>query len=317
MKLKNLIISFLLIFSLLGATSCSLINFGGTNPPSNDETTWVDNAIHPEGVSAFDEDAFVAINNGVPKFSSAELTTVAYEFYSDLDSLGRCGIAIASCGKEIMPKPDEQRGNISSVTPSGWVQAQYDSSIISTRYLYNRAHLIGWQLSAENANSKNLITGTRYLNVEGMLPFENMVADYIKETNNHVAYRITPFFYENNLVCSGVQMEAFSIEDNGEGVSFNVYCYNVQPGIVINYKTGQSRLASDSDAQTPPSSEDSNNSESGENESTEKMVYRTNTGKRYHLDKDCAGKNGYEVSLEDAIKNGLTACGTCARKEVA
>jgi DNA-entry nuclease len=185
--------------------------------------------------------AYTVINDNIPSFSSEELTTIGYEKYSDLDSLGRCGVAIASCGKEIMPKEGEERGSISSVTPTGWVQAKYEG--VSGGYLYNRCHLIGWQLSAENANKKNLLTGTRYMNTEGMLVFENMVADYIKETGNHVAYRITPIYEGNNLVASGVQMEAYSIEDEGEGICFNVYCYNVQPGIEIDYATGESALA--------------------------------------------------------------------------
>ena len=184
---------------------------------------------------------FEVINDNKTSFSQSELTTTAYESYSSLDSLGRCGVAIASLGKETMPAPDEERGSISSVYPSGWVQAKYD--IIDGKYLYNRCHLIGWQLSAENANKRNLITGTRFFNTEGMLPYENMVADYIKETSNHVAYRVTPVYEGNNLVCSGVKIEAYSIEDNGDGLEFNVYCYNYQPGIVIDYRTGESRLA--------------------------------------------------------------------------
>ena len=191
-------------------------------------------------IEAYSGVAYTVINDNIPSFSSEELTTTGYEKYSDLDSLGRCGVAIASCGKEIMPKEGEERGSISSVTPSGWVQAKYEG--VSGGYLYNRCHLIGWQLSAENANKKNLLTGTRYMNTEGMLVFENMVADYIKETGNHVAYRITPIYEGNNLVASGVQMEAYSIEDDGEGICFNVYCYNVQPGIQIDYATGKSRM---------------------------------------------------------------------------
>ena len=191
--------------------------------------------------------AYAVINDNVPSFNKYELTTKGYETYASLDSFGRCGGAVASCGREIMPKPDEERGSISSVKPSGWVQAQYDC--VSGKYLYNRCHLIGWQLSAENANKRNLITGTRYMNTEGMLPFENMVADYIRETNNHVAYRITPVYDGNDLVAKGVQMEAYSIEDDGEGICFNVFCYNVQPGVKIDYTTGRS-WASESNKET-------------------------------------------------------------------
>lgn len=181
---------------------------------------------------------FVVINDNVPSFNKYELTTKGYETYASLDSLGRCGGAVASCGREIMPKENEERDSISAVKPSGWVQAQYDW--VSGKYLYNRCHLIGWQLSAENANKRNLITGTRYMNTEGMLPFENMVADYIRETDNHVAYRITPIYNGSDLVAKGVQMEAYSVEDDGEGICFNVFCYNVQPGVEIDYTTGRS-----------------------------------------------------------------------------
>ncbi len=182
---------------------------------------------------------YITLNDNIPNFSNSELTTKGYEKYSSLDSLGRCGVATASLGKEIMPKDGEKRGSISSIKPSGWVQAQYD--FISGKYLYNRCHLIGWQLSAENANAKNLITGTRHFNVDGMLPFENMVADYINETENHVAYRVTPIYNGSDLVAKGVQIEAYSVEDEGEGICFNVFCYNVQDGVEIDYSTGSSK----------------------------------------------------------------------------
>lgn len=197
-------------------------------------------------VPAYSGSPYIAINNNIPFFTSSELTTTGYENYSALDSLGRVGTATASLGKETMPKEGEERGSISSIYPTGWKQAKYDN--ISGKYLYNRCHLIGWQLSAENSNKQNLLTGTKYLNVSGMLPFENMVADYIKETNNHVAYRVTPIFEGNNLLASGVQIEAYSVEDGGDGICFNVYCYNVQPGISIDYSNGTSSL--DNTAQT-------------------------------------------------------------------
>ena len=189
-------------------------------------------------IPKFSGKAYAVINDNTPNFSIAELKTTGYETYSSLDSLGRTRVAIASVGKDTMPKSNEKRGSISKIKPSGWKQAKYDS--ISGGWLYNRCHLIGWQLSAENANKGNLITGTKYLNVSGMLPFENMVADYIDETENHVAYRITPIYEGNNLLASGVQMEAYSVEDNGEGICFNVYCYNVEPNITIDYATGNS-----------------------------------------------------------------------------
>ena len=184
---------------------------------------------------------YVEINNNIPYFKDEDYTTEAFERYSEWDVLGRSGVAFANICKEIMPKEGEERGDISSVKNlSGWVQKRYDN-IIKDKYLYNRCHLIGWQLAGENANKNNLITGTRYLNTEGMLPFENRVAEYIKNNqNNHVLYRVTPIFKDNNLLASGVEMEAWSVEDKGQKVCFNVYCYNVQPGIVIDYATGES-----------------------------------------------------------------------------
>lgn len=192
-----------------------------------------------EEVPEYSEFAYVVINDGVPFYENEDLKdTRAYEYYSELDYLGRCGYTMACLGKELMPT--EERGDISNVKPTGWVQAQYD--IVSGGSLYNRCHLIGFQLTGENANERNLITGTRYMNTEGMLPFENMIADYIKETGNHVLYRVTPIYDGENLLASGVQMEALSLEDYGDGVCLNVYIYNVQPGIIIDYATGESRL---------------------------------------------------------------------------
>lgn len=192
-----------------------------------------------KSVPAFSGNAYVVINDNQPEFSEADMTTNAYETYAQLDSLGRCGTAMACVGIEIMPT--EERGSIGQVKPSGWQTVKYD--FVDGKYLYNRCHLIGYQLTGENANEQNLITGTRYLNVEGMLPFENMVADYVKETGNHVIYRVTPVFEGNNLVAKGVQLEAKSVEDNGDGVCFNVYAYNNQPGVTIDYATGESYLS--------------------------------------------------------------------------
>ena len=189
-------------------------------------------------VPVFADEPFVAINENKPEFTEDDHTIDAYEHYGDLDKLGRCTQAIACVGVELMPT--EERGSISSVKPSGWVQAKYD--IVDGQSLYNRCHLIGFQLTGENANERNLITGTRYMNVEGMLPFENMIADYVKETHNHVLYRVTPIFDGTNLVARGVQLEALSMEDQGDGICFNVYVYNNQPGIVIDYSDGTSRL---------------------------------------------------------------------------
>ena len=179
---------------------------------------------------------YVKINNGKPYFTEEDYTTESFEKYSDLDEKGRCRVAYANIGKEIMPPVGDQRGDISSIKPTGWVQRKYNGE-----YLYNRCHLIGHQLSDEDANELNLITGTRYFNVNGMLPFENKVADYIeKHKNNHVLYRVTPIFKGNNKLASGVEIEAYSVEDRGKEICFNVYVYNVQPGITINYETGES-----------------------------------------------------------------------------
>lgn len=260
---------------------------------------------------------YAVINGGNPSFNEAELTRKAYEKYSPLDKLGRCQKAIASLGIETMPKAGEKRESISSIRPTGWRQAKYEG--ISSKDLYNRCHLIGWQLSAENANPKNLITGTRYMNVDGMLPFENMVADYIKETKNHVAYRVTPIYIGNNLVASGVQIEAYSIEDNGDGICFNVYCFNVQPGIKINYANGESsgpnggmlssNKGSSSSSKTEPATKKPNTPPLSQDSKT---VYITG-GECYHYDKDCAGKNGKAVTLNEAIQKGKRPCKKCAQ----
>lgn len=197
-------------------------------------TTSFDLSTIPE----FTDEPYVVLNNNEPEFNEEDFTKETFEEYSELDVLGRCGPAFANIGIETMPT--EERGEIGQIKPSGWQTIKYDN--IDGKYLYNRCHLIGYQLTGENDNEKNLITGTRYMNVEGMLPFENMVADYIEITENHVLYRVTPIFEGENLVASGVQMEAKSVEDNGEGICFNVYVYNSQPGIEINYTTGASKL---------------------------------------------------------------------------
>jgi len=193
--------------------------------------------ISLENIPEFTDQAYIPINNNVPFFDVTELTTESFEYYTELDELGRCGMTIACIGVDIMPTDD--RGEIGSVKPTGWQSVKYD--IVDGKYLYNRCHLIGFQLTGENANKQNLITGTRYMNTEGMLPFENMVADFVKETGYHVLYRVTPIYQGNDLVASGVQMEAWSVEDQGEGICYHVYVYNVQPGVIIDYATGENR----------------------------------------------------------------------------
>ena len=214
-----------------------------TNPNERNKMSQADtsvNSVDLNQIPDFDgETTFVAINNNVPTFTEEEKAKArsgSFEYYSELDSLGRVGIAYANLGKETMPPKGEKRGPIGHVKPSGWQSLKFDN--VDGKYLYNRSHLIGWQLSAENDNEKNLATGTRFFNVDGMLPFENLVADYIKNTGNHVLYRVTPIFEGDELVMRGLQMEAYSVEDDGAGVSYNVFVYNAQPGIYIDYLTG-------------------------------------------------------------------------------
>lgn len=254
-------------------------------------------------IPAYSDTAYVEINNNQPSFSEDDYTEASFESYSKLDSLGRCGVAFANISTDLMPT--EERGSIGQVKPSGWQTVKYD--FVDGKYLYNRCHLIGYQLTAENANEENLITGTRYLNVDGMLPFENMVADYIKETENHVLYRVTPIYEGNNLVASGVQMEARSVEDDGKGICFNVYCYNVQPGVQIDYATGESSLAgAPNDAAAQPTGE--------------KYVLNTSS-KRFHLP-DCSSveqisdnnRKDFTGSRDELIAQGYKPCGQCLKK---
>lgn len=221
---KKCIILLLSVLCLMGCTN-------PTNPTNSNNST-----VSLDSIPEFTNEPYVVINNNVPLFKDSDKTTKSFEKYSNLDKWGRCGVAYANLSQELMPT--EERGNISMVKPSGWHTVKYDN--VDGKYLYNRCHLIGFQLAGENANEKNLITGTRYMNVEGMLPFENMVADYIKETNNHVLYRVTPIYKGDNLIANGVTMEAYSVEDNGRGVQFYVYVYNNHPGIKIDYLTGDS-----------------------------------------------------------------------------
>lgn len=250
-------------------------------------------------VPEFSGEPYVVINNNQPSFSQEDMTEKSYEYYSPLDSLGRCGYTMACIGRDLMPTED--REGISQVKPSGWVQAQYDC--VDGKNLYNRCHLIGFQLTGENANKNNLITGTRYCNVEGMLPFENMVADYVKETGNHVLYRVTPIFEGRELVARGIGMEAYSVEDNGAGICFYVYLYNCQPGVIIDYSTGESRLA-----------DVEQNTATGSHE-----TYILNTSsKKFHT---AACKQGQSIkqnnkeiftgNREDLIKDGYTASKCC------
>ncbi len=238
------------ITSQLETTSSEKItsddNFIPENPdePTSTEKNSQD-LVTLNNIPEFNGKAYIILNNNIPEFTASEITENAFESYASLDSLGRCGVAFACLGKETMPK--SERGDIGMIKPSGWHTQKYDC--VDGKYLYNRCHLIGFQLSGENANEKNLITGTRYLNIKGMLPFENMVADYIKETSNHVMYRVTPIFEKDNLLCTGVQIEGYSVEDNGDGICFNVFAYNAQPSVKLNYKNGESYLLAEPSTQ--------------------------------------------------------------------
>lgn len=253
-------------------------------------------------VPPFSGSPYVVINNNEPEFSEAELVTQAYEHYSELDALGRCGYAMACVGVELMPT--QERGSIGQVKPSGWKTVKYD--FVDGKYLYNRCHLIGFQLTGENANERNLITGTRYLNVEGMLPFENMIADYIKETGNHVLYRATPVFDGEELLARGVQLEARSVEDDGAGICFHVYVYNEQPGVEIDHTTGESSLAQASEVASESSGESGNQ-------------YILNTSSKKFHTASCeqassisdANKELYTGDREQLMESGYTAGKCC------
>lgn len=267
-----------------------------------------------ETIPEFNDDPYVVVNNNEPEFDEAELVTESFEEYSSLDELGRCHTAYANIGQDIMPT--KERGKIGQVKPSGWHTYKYN--FVDGKYLYNRCHLIGYQLSAENANEENLITGTRYFNVEGMLPFENMVADYVKETDNHVLYRVTPIYEGDNMVASGVLMEAMSVEDEGSGIKFCVYVYNNQPGVDIDYATGESHL-SEADAESAENAEadDSNTSESSIEAVTSEYVVNENTHKFHQPDcssvkrmKD-SNKRAYTGSREELINEGYEPCKNC------
>lgn len=266
-------------------------------------TTW----NGQETVPVYSGEPYTELNGNIPYFTDREKTEDVFEHYSDLDTLGRCGTAYANICKELMPT--EKRGEIGMIKPTGWHTVRYDD-IISDKYLYNRCHLIGFQLAGENANEKNLVTGTRYMNVDGMLPFENMIADYVKETDNHVLYRVTPIFVGDNLVCRGVEMEAYSVEDNGEGTSFHVFVYNIQPGIEIDYATGDSWVANSM-------ADIVDDTEEHAQYATTLYVINAKTRKFHFPDCDSVGKiskqnkKERETDRAELIAEGYTPCGSC------
>ena len=298
--IKQTALSLLLLLSLL-LSACGAVP--GGNQPS----------FSLEDIPEFSGEPYVVLEDNQPAFTQEDLTAGSFEEYTPLDVLGRCGAAFAMVGLDTMPTRD--RESISQVKPSGWQTAEYDTDLVDGGYLYNRCHLIGFQLTGENANEENLITGTRYLNVEGMLPFENMVADYVKETGNHVLYRATPVFSGTELVARGVELEALSVEDSGDGVCFHVYCYNNQPGITIDYATGDSWLSgTDSQASGAP---ESGSSQSGDVPGEQHYILNTSS-KKFHRP-DCSGvtnmspsnRQDYTGTRQSLLDQGYSPCGTC------
>lgn len=325
----SLIVAFLLAFlSLTGCkggseeptTTDSSTTQNLENEPSTGEnegfkdddepSTQVETPTKPINTGGFDISSvplysgtpYAVVNNNKPFFTESDYTTSSFEYYSPLDDLGRCGVTYACVGQDIMPT--EERGEIGQVKPTGWHTVKYDC--VDGKYLYNRCHLIGFQLTGENANTRNLITGTRYMNVDGMLPFENEIDDYVDATNNHVLYRVTPIFEGNNLLATGVLMEAYSVEDNGKGVCFNVFCYNVQPGVILDYSTGESKLAStDNEETTSPEA------------TVNEYVLNTNS-KKFHKpncssvnDMSEKNKDEFTGTRDELLNNGYSPCGYC------
>ena len=290
MKFIRRVLPPLLLFCLAVCAYLYLPNFSADSPPAAEKP-----------LPAYSGDPWVEVNGNRPDFDTSQLDSCSFETYAPLDDLGRCGAAYACVGQDLMPT--EERGPIGQVKPSGWQLAKYDC--VDGKYLYNRCHLIGYQLTGENANEQNLITGTRYLNVEGMLPFENQVADHVRRTGGHVLYRVTPDFQGTELVARGVWMEALSLEDGGAGVCFSVYVYNVQPGITIDYATGESHLT---EADT-----------GGGGAGDTAFTYILNTRSMKFHDPGCSGaadikaenRQLYTGSREELIAQGYSPCGQC------
>ncbi len=259
-------------------------------------------------IPKFSDEPYVILNDNNPEFTESDLVTDSYEYYSPLDTLGRCGYVMACVGTDIMPT--EERGAIGMVKPTGWQTVKYD--IVDGKYLYNRCHLIGYQLTGENANTKNLITGTRYLNIEGMLPFENLIAEYVEETDNHVIYRVTPIFEGDNLLATGVQMEGYSVEDDGAEICFNVFAYNAQPGITIDYATGESYQKDNKSTASNSKSSDF------EDENTITTYVINKNTKKFHLPScssvtDMKSQNKKEITQtrEELEELGYSPCRSC------
>ncbi len=328
MKKKN---SYIIYIALLGLLVT--LALGGCRADSEQAEEIYNQAASAgaDGISLadippYDGELSVELSGNVPSFPEEEITTEPFERYSELDELGRCGTAYANICEELMPT--EPRGDIGMIKPTGWHTVKYDS--VDGNYLYNRCHLIAFMLAGENDNEKNLITGTRYFNVEGMLPFEQMVADYVEESGGHVLYRVTPGYQGDNLVASGVMMEAYSVEDAGAGVCFCVYVYNVQPGVEIDYATGESRLASEmggADGAAQPDKTQRNGSgdadgafdEQGQQAKEESGQYILNQNTHKFHTPDCGSaadikpqnRAEYEGSRAELVRQGYEPCGRC------
>lgn len=296
MKNKSKTLSLLIAICLLFSACTNIAAINNTN--SINAQSYLDIESLPE----YTDSPYIIINDNQPEFDKSDMTTKSFEKYGELDNLGRCTACIANVGKDIMP--NEEREAIGNVKPTGWHTVKYEN--VDGKYLYNRCHLIGYQLTAENANKNNLITGTRYLNIDGMLSFENEIAEYVKMSNNHVLYRVTPMFKDDELVARGLQMEAYSVEDNGKGICFNVYCYNVQPGIEIDYKTGESKSKHEADKY---------------NDGSEKQTFIINTSSKKFHTKDCKNtkdikkenKKTYVGTKQSLINNGYSPCQNCIK----
>lgn len=304
----------LAIISVL-LSGCSFVDdlVGNLNPDTSDGGTpegTPSSSVSLDEIPEFDgESPYVIINDNVPFFTD-ERTDTSYETYSELDKLGRCGVAIANIGTDLMPT--EERGSISHVRPTGWHSVQYDV-VGGNKYLYNRCHLIGFQLTGENDNRQNLITGTRYMNNEGMLPFENMIADYIKDTGHHVLYRVTPIYDGDDLVARGVLLEAKSVED--DDISVCVYFYNAQPGVTIDYATGESRLSTDP---VPDKDKNEGSTEAPATDENEETYVLNTSSKKFHKP-TCSyassmseeNREEYTGLRQDLVDAGYTPCGSC------
>lgn len=316
-RLYSSVISLILALAFIfGAFSCTPANEESYDGYPEITLTQADGGVVT--IPGFSGKEYYILSGNKPLFTESELVTESYETYGALDSLGRCTKTVACIGRDLMPT--EEREEIDSVKPSGWIQAKYD--VIKGKYLYNRSHLIGFQLTGENATKENLITGTRYMN-EAMIPFENQVADYIKETDNHVMYRVTPVFVGDDLLAAGVIMEAYSVEDDGDGICFNVFLYNNQPGVAINYATGASRLSgTPEDGNGSGSDNGKDDVENGENNGSldkSDADYILNTNSKKIHKPDCsnaakiseANREEYSGDIESLLSDGYEGAGCC------